>query len=229
MAGVRKENKRMVKKKALFVWGGWEGHEPRHCVDVVSESLSKHGFLIVKSDTLDSFLDVELMNSMDLIVPCWTMGKLSAEQEKGLLETVRLGTGLAGWHGGMCDAFRGNLSYQFMTGGQLVAHPGNILEYTVNIIDHDDPITAGMEDFRICSEQFYLLTDPSNQVLATTTFDDSSDGMDWISGCVMPVVWKRRWGKGNVFYSSLGHVARDFTDFPEILEIATRGMLWASR
>ena len=177
-------------------------------------------------DTLDIYLDAEKMASYDLITPIWTMSTISKEQEAGLLETIKAGTGLAGWHGGMADSFRNSVNYQWMVGGQWVAHPGNIIDYTVNIIDHDDPITAGLNDFQMHSEQYYMHVDPSNQVLATTTF--SGEYAPWIEGTVMPVVWKRRFGAGKVFYSSLGHVAKDF-DVPEAKEIVRRGMLWATR
>jgi type 1 glutamine amidotransferase len=113
-----------------------------------------------------------------------------------------------------------------MVGGQWVAHPGGVIDYEVNIIDHDDPITRGLEDFKMHSEQYYMHVDPLNQVLATTTF--SAEHAPWIGGVVMPVVWKKMYGKGRVFYTSLGHVAKDF-DVPEAREIVQRGMLWAAR
>ena len=166
------------------------------------------------------------MKSFSLIVPAWTMGTITGEQERGLREAVKSGVGIAGWHGGMGDSFRNNTEYQFMVGGQFVAHPGGIITYEVNIINHDDPITAGIPDFKITSEQYYMHVDPSNKVLATTTL--SGEYMPWIEGCIMPVVWKRMWGRGRVFYTSLGHVAKDF-EVPEVLEIVHRGMLWASR
>jgi type 1 glutamine amidotransferase len=127
----------------------------------------------------------------------------------------------------MCDAFRQNCTYQFMTGGQWVSHPGGIVDYVVNITAHNDPITAGLKDFKMKSEQYYMHTDPGNEVLATTTFSDQY-GTPWIKGTVMPVVWKRKWGQGKVFYTSLGHVAKDF-EVPEAREILRRGMLWAAR
>jgi hypothetical protein len=154
------------------------------------------------------------------------MGAITGKQQKGLLDAVRSGVGIAGWHGGMGDSFRANPDYQFMVGGQFVAHPGGVIEYDVNIVNHTDPITAGLSDFRMHSEQYYMHVDPSNEVLATMTF--RGDHLPWIEGCVMPVVWKRRWGAGRVFYTSLGHVARDF-DVPEARTIVQRGMLWASR
>jgi type 1 glutamine amidotransferase len=156
----------------------------------------------------------------------WTMGTIAKEQEQGLLNAVHGGVGIAGFHGTMGDSFRNNTEYQFMVGGQWVAHPGNIIDYTVNIANHDDPITAGLPDFKMHSEQYYMHVDPSNQVLATTTF--SGEHASWIEGTVMPVVWKRRYGAGRVFYCSLGHVVPDF-DVPEAREIVRRGMLWASR
>jgi len=213
-------------KKALIVWGGWEGHEPKKCADIFAPALRERGFEVEVSDTLDSYLDTELMLALDLVVPIWTMGTISKEQEKGLLDAIGSGVGLGGWHGGMADSFRNNTTYQWMVGGQWVAHPGNIIDYTVNITNHDDPITAGINDFQMHSEQYYMHVDPANQVLATTTFN--GDHAAWVAGTVMPVVWKRTWQQGRVFYSSLGHVASDF-NVAEAKEIQLRGMVWASR
>jgi len=213
-------------KSALFVWGGWEGHEPKQCVDIVAPLIEKAGYEVEISDTLDVYLDADKMKSLDLAVQVWTMGTITAEQEKGLLEAVASGVGFGGWHGGAGDSFRANTEYQFMVGGQWVAHPGGIVDYEVNITNHEDPITAGIPDFRMHSEQYYMHVDPSNEVLATTTF--RSRDVPWIDGCVMPAVWKRVWGEGKVFYTSLGHVAADF-DVPEAVEIVRRGLLWASR
>ncbi|MCL6475110.1 MAG: ThuA domain-containing protein [Firmicutes bacterium] len=212
-------------KRALIVWGGWEGHEPKQCAEIFAPWLQSQGYEVIVSHTLDTYTDKDLMQSLNLIVPIWTMGTITPEQEAGLLDAVRSGVGIAGWHGGMGDSFRNNTEYQFMVGGQWVAHPGNIIEYEVNIIKPDDPIVAGLSDFKMHSEQYYMHVDPSNEVLATTTF--SGEYCEWIAGTVMPVVWKRRYGKGRVFYSSLGHVAKDF-EVPEALEIMKRGMLWAS-
>ncbi|MDH7513308.1 MAG: ThuA domain-containing protein [Clostridiales bacterium] len=214
------------KKKALFVWGGWEGHEPKKCVDIFASWLAEQGFEVEISTTLDSYLDEAKMKSLDLIVQVYTMSTISPQQEKGLLEAVKRGAGLAGWHGGLADAFRSNTEYQFMVGGQWVAHPGGIIPYEVNIIDHKDPITAGLADFKMNSEQYYMHVDPANEVLATTRF--SGEYAPWIKSVVMPVVWKKMYGQGRVFYTSLGHVARDF-DVPEAREIVKRGMLWAAR
>jgi type 1 glutamine amidotransferase len=188
--------------------------------------LRDKGYDVETSFSLNSYLDREKMHALDLIVPIWTMSTISSEQEKGLLDAVKSGVGLAGWHGGMADSFRNNTEYQWMVGGQWVAHPGNIIDYEVNIINHEDPITAGLQDFRMHSEQYYMHVDPGNEVLATTTFN--TDIAPWVNGTVMPVVWKRMWGQGRVFYCSLGHQARDF-NVPEAKEIVVRGMLWASR
>ncbi len=213
-------------KKALMVWGGWPGHEPKQCVDIFAPFLEEKGYDVEISDTLDVYLDEAKMRALDLIVPVWTQGTITREQETGLLEAVKSGVGIAGWHGGMGDSFRNNVNYQFMIGGQWVAHPGGIIDYEVNIINHEDPITKGLKDFRMHSEQYLMHVDPSNEILATTTF--GGEHCPWIEGTVMPVVWKRIWGLGRVFYTSLGHVAKDF-DVPEAKEIVERGMLWASR
>lgn len=214
-------------KKAIMVWGGWEGHEPKQCVDVFAPILEEEGFAVTISDTLNAYKDRDLMAEQDLVVPAWTMGQIEGEQEQGLLAAVERGAGVAGWHGCMADSFRNNTTYQFMVGGQFVAHPDGIIDYTVNIAAPNDPIVAGLDDFQMHSEQYYMHTDPGNQVLATTTLEGRQSA-PWVNGTVMPVVWKRTWGAGRVFYSSLGHVARDF-DVPQAREIQRRGMLWASR
>ncbi len=214
-------------KKAIMVWGGWEGHEPKQCADIFAPILEADGFAVTISDTLDTYKDQDLMAEQDLVVPTWTMGQIEGEQEQGLLAAVDSGVGIAGWHGGMADSFRNNTTYQFMVGGQFVAHPDGIIDYTVNIAAPDDPIVAGLDDFQMHSEQYYMHTDPGNEVLATTNLEGRQSA-PWVNGTVMPVVWKRAWGAGRVFYSSLGHVAHDF-DVPEAREIQRRGMLWASR
>lgn len=213
-------------RKALMVWGGWNGHEPQQCADIYAPILREKGFEVEVSDTLDSYLNKEMMMGLSLVVPIWTMGVITKEQEAGLLQAVKSGVGIAGWHGGMADSFRNSTEYQWMVGGQWVAHPGNIIDYEVNIINHEDPITAGLKDFKMHSEQYYMHVDPSNEVLATTTFN--GEIAPWIAGTVMPVVWKRMYGQGRVSYCSLGHVAKDF-DVPEAKEIVVRGMMWAAR
>ncbi|MBU1185763.1 MAG: ThuA domain-containing protein [Acidobacteria bacterium] len=213
------------KKKALVVWGGWDGHGPRQCVDIFAPWLEKQGFEVTVSNSLDSYTDKTLMSSLDLIVQVYTMAQITGEQEKGLLDAVRSGIGIAGWHGGLADSFRSNTEYQFMVGGQWVAHPGGVIPYDVQIIDHDHIITRGLKDFSMNSEQYYMHVDPINDVLATTTF--SGNHAPWIDGAVVPVVWTKTYGKGKVFYTSLGHVSKDF-DVPEARAIVQRGMLWAA-
>jgi type 1 glutamine amidotransferase len=213
-------------KSALIVWGGWGGHEPEKGAALFAPFLQEQGFEVEVSHTLDSYLDESKLAGLNLIVPIWTMDTITPEQEQGLLNAVKSGVGIAGWHGCMADSFRNSTEYQFMVGGQWVAHPGNIIDYIVQIVKQDDPIMAGISDFAMHSEQYYMHVDPNNEVLATTTF--GGEYASWIGGSVVPVVWKKRWGQGRVFYSSLGHVRRDF-DVPEVLEIMKRGMLWASR
>ena len=213
-------------KNALIVWGGWLGHEPKQCIEIFTPWLKEKGYSVDVHESLDAYLDHEKMTKLSLIVPAWTQGTITREQEKGLLDAVKSGVGIAGWHGGMGDAFRNNVEYQFMVGGQWVAHPGNIIDYEVNILDHDDPVTHGLRDFKMHSEQYFMHVDPSVKVLATTTF--TGEHAPWIKGTVMPVAWKKIYGKGRVFYTSLGHVAADF-NVPEAEEIVKWGMLWASR
>lgn len=209
-------------KKALIVWGGWEGHEPRQVAEIMAGALRENGFAVELADTLDAFLDEDKLKQLDLIVPHWTMGQITPAQLNPVLNAVSSGVGIAGCHGGMGDAFRECTQWQFMVGGQWVAHPGGAgVTYTVHIVKPDDPIVAGLEDFQVTSEQYYMHVDPGNEVLATTVFPDYGN-------VVMPVVWKKMWGEGRVFYSSLGHNA-EVAAQREPLTIMIRGMLWAAK
>ena len=212
-------------KKALIFRGGWDGHEPVETSEIVAAELRKRGLEVDIFDDQDCLLNKNLADTYSVIIPVWTMGEISDDAEKALLNAVSGGVGIAGWHGGMCDAFRTHTEYQFMTGGQWVAHPGGVIDYKVNITS-DDPIVKGIEDFEYRSEQYYMHVDPGNEVLATTCFN--GDICPWINGTVMPVVWKRKYGQGKVFYCSLGHVAEEFKKYPQFLEIVVRGILWAA-
>ncbi|NLS80252.1 MAG: hypothetical protein GXY76_23685 [Chloroflexi bacterium] len=205
-------------KKALLVRGGWAGHEPFPVSEILGKALREHGFEVEFSETLDVFKDKDKLAKLDLIVPLWTMGKIERDQLAGLLEAVKGGVGIGGVHGGMGDAFREATEYQYMVGGQWVAHPGNDgVRYMVHIEPTDSPITAGLKDFEVVSEHYYMHIDPAIRVLATTQFGD----------VVMPVTWTKHYGKGRVFYCSLGHVAKVF-DIPEALTMTVRGLLWAA-
>ncbi|MFN8092755.1 MAG: ThuA domain-containing protein [Vicinamibacteria bacterium] len=215
---------RPARKKALFVYGGWDGHEPAKCRDLFVPFLQKSGYDVVVSDTQKPYADPAVMDSLDLVVQIWTMGTIDREPLAGLLKAVKRGVGIAGWHGGLGDAYRNETEYRYMVGGDWVAHPGGIIDYTVQITDHTDPVTKGLTDFKVHSEQYLMHVNPNNRVLATTTFDGSHD--PWIDGYTMPVAWKKVYGKGRVFYTSLGHTANVF-DVPQALAIMQRGMLWA--
>ena len=214
-------------KKALIFQGGWDGHEPKLVSKRFAAILEKNGYEVKVTDTLETLKDLEYLKGLDLIVPCWTMGEIPGEYCKNVCSAVESGVGLAGCHGGMCDSFRQSTDWQFMTGGQWVAHPGNDgIRYTVNIIKDSDPVVEGVEDFEVCSEQYYMHVDPVVEVLATTRFY-----LKGYNGCEktvdMPVAWKKYWGLGRVFYCSLGHHDDVFEKSPEAQVIMERGLLWA--
>lgn len=213
-------------RKVLFIHGGWPGHEPVKFRDYMVPWLQSEGASVEVFDNLSPYTDKTLMDSIDLVIQIHTMTQITNEQEKGLLTAVRAGTGMAGWHGGMCDAFRNNTEYQFMTGGQWVAHPGGVIDYSVQVTDHDDAITAGLTDFDMTSEQYYMHVDPNVKVLATTRF--SGEHSPWIDGCTMPVAWKKMYGNGRIFYTSLGHNLSHVLDAASGMTIIKRGIQWAS-
>lgn len=214
-------------RKILFTYGGWEGHEPSKFVDYLTPWMKEEGAEVHVSKTLDPYADKAFMGTVDLVIQIFTMSQITPEQERGLLEAVeKNGTGMAGWHGGMCDSFRNNPDYQFMTGGQWVAHPGGVIGYEVNIVDKKDEITKGLKDFNMQSEQYYMHVDPNVKVLATTRFNGKVNY--WIDGCMIPVTWKKMHGKGRIFYTSVGHNVNHITDKPQAIEMLKRGIKWAS-
>lgn len=235
--------------RALIVRGGWPGHQPVETSEIAARELRDAGAEVEIAGSIDVLADEDRLRTVDLVVPMWTMGDTTQPLPRGtlapLLAAVRSGTGIGGWHGGMCDAFRIEVEYQFMTGGQWVSHPGgDRARYRVRIGPTAHEITAGLRDFTITSEQYFMHVDPGVTVLASTRFPTgaaSGDGLDQdaqdavdrdevpaAETVVMPVTWTKRYGRGRVFYTSLGHVAGAF-EVPEALTMLRRGLLWAAR
>ena len=219
----------MSEKKVLVFQGCWDGHAPQLTSKRFAGLMEKHGYTVEITDTQEPLGDLEKLMGLDLIVACWTMGEIPHEYVQNIAKAVGSGVGLAGCHGGMCDAFRQDTEWQFMTGGQWVSHPGGDgIEYTVNICHGSSPIVEGLEDFPVCSEHYYLHVDPSIEVLATTRFPlvtyyhISNKPVD------MPVAWTKYWGNGRVFYTSLGHHDDVFDKSPNAQILMERGMLWAA-
>ncbi|HRJ31621.1 MAG TPA: ThuA domain-containing protein [Cyclobacteriaceae bacterium] len=214
-------------RKILFTHGGWDGHEPQKFVDYLVPWMKEEGADVLLHHSLDVYTNKKVMDTIDLVVQIFTMSQISKEQEAGLLESIKVnGTGIAGWHGGLCDAFRNNTEYQYMTGGQWVSHPGGVIDYRVNIIDKNDALTQGLSDFNMTSEQYFMHIDPNVKVLATTRFTGEHD--PWIDGSVMPVAWKKMYGKGRIFYTSLGHNLAHLIAQPDAVTLLKRGIQWAS-
>lgn len=223
----------LIGKNIVYVYGGWKGHKPAESVDFMVPKLRAEGANVKVFESLSVYADEKLMVETDLIIQTWTMGKLTKKQFKGLEKAIMNGTGFSGWHGGLGDAFRDNLKYQFLVGGQFVSHPGGKIDHSIKIIDRKDRITQGIEDFDLKkTEQYYMLIDPNIKVLAVSILDRDKYGKsdkeeNKIKGSTMPVVWKKNYGNGRVFYSSIGHNLTDF-DVPEVLKIQMRGFRWAA-
>lgn len=216
-------------KKALIFRGGWDGHQPNLVSERFAKLLEKNGINAEIHDGIECLADAEKLLEYDLIVACMTMSEIPREYERNVSEAVSKGVGLAGCHGGMCDAFRKSTEWQFMTGGQWVSHPGGDgVEYTVNICHGSSPITEGLEDFKVCSEHYYLHIDPSIEILATTRFPLVSYYHAANKPVDMPVAWTKYWGLGRVFYCSLGHHDDVFDNSPTASVLMERGMVWAA-
>ena len=216
-------------KKAWIFQGGWDGHEPKQTSERFAGMLRRNGFGVEIFDSLDPLGNLDALMALDLMVFCGTLGEIQPEYTRNVSRAVGAGVGLAGCHGGMCDAFRNDTEWQFITGGQWVSHPGGDGQrYTVNSRRGSSPIIEGIEDFEVCSEHYYLHVDPAIEVLATTRFPlvnyyhSSNKPVD------MPVAWTKYWGNGRVFYLSLGHHDDVFDKSPSAGLLMNRGLLWAA-
>ena len=216
-------------KKALIFWGGWDGHEPELVSARFQRLLEKNGFTVDRFAGVDCLADREKLMDYDLLVPCVTGSELPHECSQNVAWAVAHGVGMAGCHGGMCDSFRQDTEWQFLTGGQWVSHPGGDgTDYVVNVRRGSSPIVEGIEDFPVCSEQYYLHVDPAIEVLATTRFPVANYYHAANKPIDMPVVWTKYWGIGRVFYCSLGHHDDVFDNSPSAELLMERGMLWAA-
>ena len=214
--------------KALITWGGWDGHQPDVVAALFAGWLREAGMEVQVTDSLNCFDDPEALTGLSLIVPVWTMSKIEKQQALNACAAVASGVGLAGCHGGMCDAFRENVDWQFMTGAQWVAHPGNDgVRYGVRITSGHE-VVAGIPDFDVVSEQYYLHVDPVVKVHAVCDFP-VVEGPHSPNGPVeMPVVFTKMWGRGRVYYNALGHQA-NVIDHGPAADLMRRGLLWAAR
>ena len=216
--------------KAIILCGGWDGHEPKLVSARFKKFLEGEGFDVAVEEKLEVLKDKDRLGELDLFVPVWTMCNepLGYGFFETFLEAAGGGMGVAGCHGGMCDAFRNSVEYQFLTGANWVSHPGGDgVPYRINIKNNSNPLTEGIKDFEVSSEQYYLHVDPANEVLASTRFPTVRWYHSANGEVDVPQVWTRKWGYGRVFYSALGH-HDDVFNIPEAWELMKRGLLWAA-
>ncbi len=229
-------------KQALIVRGGWDGHQPVETTDSFLPFLGEHGYDVRIEDETTVYTDSEYMAGVDVVIQTNTMNTIAGDELRGLIAAVQGGAGLAGWHGGIADSYRNSSEYLQLIGGQFAAHPAkaapdelagdatdNFVRYTVDIVSEraDHPIVAGITDFELTTEQYWVLSDDYNDVLATTTLA-ARDFDPWHRPITCPAVWTRQWGEGRVFVSTPGHNLA-VVDDPNVRTIIERGILWASR
>ena len=228
-------------RRALVVRGGWDGHAPVAATELFLPFLEQNGFAVRVEESPEVYADADELNATDLIVQSVTMSEISKPALSGLIAAVTAGTGLAGWHGGIADSFRNSSDYLHLIGGQFATHPSrepsqtvgaqedNYLPYRVELTDlgRSHPITAGLDDFDLETEQYWVLHDDLIDVLATTTHP-TRPWHPWHRPVVSPVVWTRDWGRGRIVVATPGHSV-DVLQHPSVRTIIERGMLWASR
>lgn len=231
-----------IERRALVVRGGWAGHEPVKATELFIPYLRDQGFAVEVADSPAPYADAGLMARTDLVLQCMTMATIAPEEIAGLITAVAAGTGLAGWHGGIADAYRASADYLQLVGGQFAAHAARCGpeertgDQSDNYVRHritmtpaaaTHPITEGLADFDLDTEQYWVLSDDLNDVLATTT-TTLRPWAPWHRPVTAPAVWTRQWGRGRVFVATPGHTVEVLED-PNVRTIVERGLLWASR
>ena len=231
----------MTQQQALVVRGGWPGHQPVRSTELFLPFLERHGYAVRVEESPEIYADAAAMAGFDLIVQCVTMSEIGRDQVAGLRAAVAAGTGFTGWHGGIADSFRASADYLQLVGGQFATHPGkepgecagdetdNFLPYRVDLtaLGREHPVTAGLTDFDLHTEQYWVLHDDLIDVLATTTHP-VRPWHPWHRPITSPVVWTRLWGAGRIVVSTPGHSPEVLED-PNVRTIIERGMLWATR
>jgi uncharacterized protein len=231
----------MAQQTALIVRGGWEGHQPVKATELFVPFLERSGYAVRVEESTEIYAEAAEMARTDLIVQCVTMSQISPEQLSGLGAAVVAGIGFTGWHGGIADSFRASSDYLHLVGGQFATHPGkepcqrrgdeedNYLPYTVNVtpLGREHPITAGIDDFELHTEQYWVLHDDLIDVLATTTHP-TQPWQPWRRPVTSPAIWTRLWGAGRIVVTTPGH-SPDVLEHPSVRTVIERGMLWATR
>jgi len=230
-------------KLAIVVRGGWDGHSPVEATNMFIPHLEANGFEVRIFDSPAPYADAALMAQTDLIMQCNTMSTIERDQVRGLKQAIHNGTGMAGWHGGIADSYRDSSEYLHLIGAQFAEHPSlhdpatdtmtgperNYVPYRVNMLPEaaDHPITQGLSDFELVTEQYWVLWDRYLDVLATTT-QRVRPWDPWNREVTSPAIWTRQWGKGRIFVCTPGH-SLDVLEHPTVRTVVERGLLWASR
>lgn len=228
-------------KTALVVRGGWEGHQPVAATELFLPHLRDHGYQVRVEESTEVYADADYLSGVDLVLQCVSMAEILPDELAGLRRAVAGGTGLAGWHGGIADSYRGSSDYLQLIGAQFACHPGidpahrvgdasdNFVPYAVQMLPAaaQHPITAGIADFDLVTEQYWVLTDDYLDVLATTTVR-TQPWEPWQRPVTSPAIWTRRWGQGKIFVATPGH-STEVLQHPSVNTIIKRGLLWASR
>lgn len=215
--------------KALIIYGGWEGHSPEETSLYMSDLLATEGYQVLRVNDLSILNDLTALREFDLIIMHWTRGDLEVSQYTNIQQVVSEGTGLAGIHGGLTSAFQNNKKWLWLTGGCFVSHPGGLgQEYKVNITDTNHVITSNISDFSVKTEQYYVLVDPAVHILATSSFEIENHPNYVNCPIKIPISWTKYWGKGKVFFQSIGHDL-EVLKLKSVSDLTIQGFKWASR
>jgi putative membrane-bound dehydrogenase-like protein len=198
----------------LLFLGDEAGHQPRTRYEVIRPVLAARGIHLDYADSLD-VLRPETLSRYDGLIIYANHPKITADQEKALLEYVASGKGFIPIH---CASycFLNSPRYIALVGAQFRSHGTGV--FRPQVVRPDHPIMQGYEPFRSWDET-YVHTKHNEQ--GRTVLEVRTDG-----DVKEPWTWVRQEGKGRVFYTAWGHDLRTWSH-PGFHNLLERGIRWA--
>ena len=143
---------------------------------------------------------------------------LTHKQRDGYLHFVRSGGPWVGIHSAS-DFLKNCPDYVRMVGGKFETHPP-FGEMHVKRVIGDHPILEGMDDFTTMDEFYHVADCPLHDKEILLVSQSPKEGK------TRPVAWTRRYGKGKVFYTVLGHSKPSFEN-PDFQKLIYQAVRWA--
>ena len=163
----------------------------------------------------------------------YTTGELpfTDEEKRALVDFLKSGHGFIGVHSATDTLYEWDV-YNQIIGGHFDGHPWHQL-VTVNVVDPDSKLVSGLgKSFQITDEIYQIKQFQASGTHVLLTLDPTS--VDLTKPSVhkndygWPICWTRMFGKGRVYYNSLGHEDAVWND-PRYQDMLLKAIKWVMR